>query len=888
MRVRNRMIAAARAALATVLALLLATGGPLQSAALAQAAEGAAGNYLAEVYVGVGKTVDEATRDVESKGYSVLKADGKAADLNQGAGSALKENRAVVLGYKTTADPEEAITDLAVMNMNGGYSFSSYAQLMDKYRDSQVRPFIERFMVAVGEYRANAASDSRGNKARAEFARTMLNRIVDDDTGGRLGDLLLEKTRAEVGDAYDGMSAEEKTKHIDLERALMQGNSEVVYLAEQLLSFAADDQPTTWLERLSELGPDGLVTQDDRPADVESQLASRYQDLAVKLSEGWEDMRAQLVAYAEAQGDASDAQGPGDSGGDDAQPQDATVPITVVEGEDEADVSNLVHIETPVQAQESGEEMSPADAPQVLAEVNKAMGDMADAADDIADTRTASLYTFLKSKPYGDGSLYDLFARPASEVTGNGISALYPAASCLSEGQAAVLEFLPLPMLLQVGATTGDALADVWVEGLGLIETAEGIADVSLYQGVNREIFSDVTALTSDAMREDALRRQSTGVVDFLSTYKRSALLWGSSALAAVLVGVSAYKASRNAALAQTVARARETLSDMNPSIINMREHVGFQVERVAKSGPSAMKVTVIREVQANVQAQKEALLLQARSGKMDLGTLTSRMQELNNQTTTETVTQYFSADSGLSEGLDDFDKALDQMGQKQSGFEKAAAGWGYAKYAMSFVFLGLTVASIASTVMDLISYYNVDFAPVPGYIVDISDITRTEPDGTQTVVRNDKAYYSVAKCSASREGDRYKAMLNYADLNGDAGKEWLALYSASRSGQGPVLADSLRAVVGTASVPDGYEGGVHAFGSNAAANLTDARYCYNDDAGGVYLYFKREVAAAPGAASVFSSGGAALAGGAGLVAGAAIGAGVTAYVGRRRRAEAA
>ena len=85
--------------------------------------------------------------------------------------------------------------------------------------------------------------------------------------------------------------------------------------------------------------------------------------------------------------------------------------------------------------------------------------------------------------------------------------------------------------------------------------------------------------------------------------------------------------------------------------------------------------------------------------------------------------------------------------------------------------------------------------------------------------------------------------------------------------------------------MPDGYADGVHMFGSGSAANLTDARYCYNDDAGGVYAYFKREVApATPAAASAFSGGPTALVGGLCLVAGAAAGSGATALAYRRRK----
>jgi hypothetical protein len=129
--------------------------------------------------------------------------------------------------------------------------------------------------------------------------------------------------------------------------------------------------------------------------------------------------------------------------------------------------------------------------------------------------------------------------------------------------------------------------------------------------------------------------------------------------------------------------------------------------------------------------------------------------------------------------------------------------------------------------------------------------------------------------------------MEDYADLNGDKGKGWLALYSVKSDAKAPILAGSLKVVTGTGSVPYGYEAGIHEFGSDSAANLTDARYCYNDDAGGVYVYFKREVPASA-TGSVFAGGSTALVGGLCLAAGAALDAGAMYLTGRRRREPAA
>lgn len=68
----------------------------------------------------------------------------------------------------------------------------------------------------------------------------------------------------------------------------MQGNADVVSKIELLLASATDDTGTTWLQRLSELGPDGLEERcaDLAPTDARREMDPLYQDAAKKLSAG--------------------------------------------------------------------------------------------------------------------------------------------------------------------------------------------------------------------------------------------------------------------------------------------------------------------------------------------------------------------------------------------------------------------------------------------------------------------------------------------------------------------------------------------------------------------------------------------------------------------------
>ncbi len=64
------------------------------------------GKYVSEVYVAYGKDADEARKTLRNKGFTPVES-----NLNDGG------NTYAMMGYKTTNNIRESITDLAVMNM---------------------------------------------------------------------------------------------------------------------------------------------------------------------------------------------------------------------------------------------------------------------------------------------------------------------------------------------------------------------------------------------------------------------------------------------------------------------------------------------------------------------------------------------------------------------------------------------------------------------------------------------------------------------------------------------------------------------------------------------------------------------------------------------------
>ena len=872
-----------RTVIAIFLALLAAAISPVRIFAETQTV------YIADVMVGTGESADEAKKALTDKGYTVLEG-----NLNEGAGSIYKTEKYVYIGYKTTTDRAEAITDLAVMNMNGGYSFSDYEVLMDKYRDSQIRPFVESFTATIKEYRENYNSENEANKAKADHAYRILSAIIDDDTGGNMGDLLLNRTKDERGlsdEAYKALPDEDRRSTVDLTTALMQGNTQVIFLMEQTLAMAADTNETTWLERLSELGPDGLDAKyaeaGVRPADASREMASLYNDTAKVLLSGWEDTRAALLDYEyqlAAEGEEAD--------------NDA--------GEDSADVDEILQLGV---ADLEANEVDITDPSDMMDMINRSLESSLELAQTVEENRAPAIYYVLKETPYGEGTMYDFFTLPYAEVSGDNISALYPMASTLTEGQLAAIDFLPLEMILQIGATSCDSYIDCGAQNSDLLDVIDSAGHVSLYLNVNREIFGKTTALTSEALRKQALSGNGWFGADsnLLGLSGLTALSWAATGAALAVSLVSAAKAS---SLSRPLLQLEMTAQQIaNHTGNNLTAITGLPTSVPLTTGETwSFAKDVISSAQFSVTRGKAGLtvnysfdLAKFKDGvgfdkffQLDTDFYKKFMDEPLNSFNAEMNKSFvIELDSSVGnqvnlnvKNVEELTKELDRVKENtiQSNLK-----WSKLQSVATFVFFIMAIVSVALTAYDLYRYYNIKYTPIPKYIVDEADITTRDASGNTLVVRNDTAYYAAAPTNRPENHEQYEALQDRADLNGDAGKEWLALYSVKLSGGEPILADSFRVVTGTTSIPDGYTKGIHMFGSNAAANLTDSRYTYNDGLNGVYVYYKTDAAAnSAETASVFSGGTVALVGSGSALAGAALGALAVSLAKKKKKPQAA
>lgn len=212
--------------------------------------------YISEIYVCISTDRARATAYLEDAGYLVVDQ-----DLNVGAGT---ESLGVFVGLKTTRDPQEAITDIALLPMNGGYSYADIRVLNSFLQGEALTSAVEALQCAAGEL---SVAVREGSKPAA-WAREVLNRFYDPETGSLLGDLMLSDPSAML-----------------LTRILTQGNLSVLSLLFQVLYIGTGDASGNALaSALQGKDPQG-------PTDAESLT------LAQELFSNWSTVSECLTAY---------------------------------------------------------------------------------------------------------------------------------------------------------------------------------------------------------------------------------------------------------------------------------------------------------------------------------------------------------------------------------------------------------------------------------------------------------------------------------------------------------------------------------------------------------------------------------------------------------------
>ena len=212
--------------------------------------------YVKEVRISTASDESTAKQWLTENGYLVLDV-----NLNQKSGG-----DAVYMGYITTTNPDEAITDMAVMQMDGGYSFSQFEAAL-RQQEEQVNAALRAIEQTIREARQKYAA---GNE-NAKGAHQILNYFKEDDSGKLVGDYLLV-------DEIDPK---------DLSKVMLQSNSDFSILLYSMLAWACTDigENENWMAKLETKDP--YAEYDD----------IYYRDIALNILDDYETIHKAVLSF---------------------------------------------------------------------------------------------------------------------------------------------------------------------------------------------------------------------------------------------------------------------------------------------------------------------------------------------------------------------------------------------------------------------------------------------------------------------------------------------------------------------------------------------------------------------------------------------------------------
>ena len=243
------------------------------------AAEKQALTYIKEFKLFIDKDKDpgKAKDWFEKNGYTMIEG-----NLNADASGALKSEVGVYMGYSTTTERDEAVTDLAVMNERGNYSMAEYEKML-KEQKKMYTDMVSDMKTMIREYRRNI----KRLVPTALRAREFMNSYKDDDSGQYLGDLL------------------RTIKYDDLVTLLMQANGQVVLMIQEQLAYACGSGDMTWLDRMVKIGSyknlrsQALKAVGNNANQANRLLDKKYREAANILVESWGDIRQHIINVRE-------------------------------------------------------------------------------------------------------------------------------------------------------------------------------------------------------------------------------------------------------------------------------------------------------------------------------------------------------------------------------------------------------------------------------------------------------------------------------------------------------------------------------------------------------------------------------------------------------------
>ncbi len=392
--------------------------------------------YISEIILCSASSADEAEKKLKEQGYKLMSSENLNESLSDG----------MYLGYKTTTDKDEAITDITAMDMNGKYSFSDYEILLDKMKEN-VSATVDGLIPMITSYRTNFNSGS----AIAVEVHDILNKFYEDDSGKSMGDYLLSCDLKET---------------TDITKVFLQGYSPFIIDIQQLLFLAGEGQSDkTWIEKMSASDTDSIVDlyigSYPTPNKAYSAMAADYGDAADSIRDTWDVFYQNLSEIK-------------------SKYYDDTPELILNEEVVETSLDS---------ASESSIEIT---EDMTNSEFNNAVDEAAAVSETYDNLSDINLISYLNGFKYGDGTMLDFFMRPSEDVEDY---ELYTLSYFMGEKLTAQINNVGLQQAVSRVCVDGDNVTD---DSFDKINAAlSSIEKISIYDGVDRSVFDDGVALTS-------------------------------------------------------------------------------------------------------------------------------------------------------------------------------------------------------------------------------------------------------------------------------------------------------------------------------------------------------------------------------------------------------
>ncbi|MCR5203194.1 MAG: hypothetical protein K6D02_08940, partial [Lachnospiraceae bacterium] len=694
--------------------------------------------YVSEVVLSYGKNENEAKDWLKKNNYKVVDGDINAGTDAGGFGASKKVN-VVLMGYKTTTDQKKAIRDLAVMNMSGGYDITDMETIM-KNKNQVLMDQIDEFMNIAEEYAANyrvaVKSKAKGKNvfAGALKSHDLLNKYIEDDSKKGMGDYILKKIGSEEGKE-------------DLYKTLIQSNFETMQIIKNIMTLAGGDGKYTWIEKLSSFNSSKSYFSRIKMMKKTNKLAKNYIDekygeqLDVLVSQ-WKELHDRFKDFTKT------TQAIDKEFGDVDEEDEAETEAVVNEyfGVDEEKIDDIEDVDLSDVNDKNYEENL-----ENYVEQNQAVNDEA------YYSETASIMTFLDGIDYAGGTLLEFFyLNPTNEETEleyvDGSLKTSLTGEDLKYECAAVLDAMTDTQIESLGGTVNlftairYAMLDdesVWNEmdnkTKKSIDTGiDGVEEISIYEGVKRDMFKGSVAITQAG--------QKVNKTIFDDPYKTGATSYVLIGLGAVLtlLGLSY--------LTFSVANVGRLLMNLNRGTNNKIRWTGFFAKVNNKIATFFKNIILGKNFFKNLNA------------KYSNGVITQT--QFKNQLRKMVI--------------------VSNMAVIVIGVAIAAIG------------IYLSLKEIFKIIDERKEYYKGDYSKeIPRFMVDLNY------NENKDVYFN---YYEVALCNRNdenmtgykREGEEAEGLKDYGDINGDTGKQWVALYYSTDEAAGyPILADSFEVKYG-------------------------------------------------------------------------------------------